>query len=123
MTTHARTTKTRLALALAALLAAAPFAGAHEGGHTPIPENAAKEVAGMVAGKLSEKDRGLGFGKLDASWKQLPATAISIRKKGQDYYIVDVTHAGEKRTLSILMSSAGEVYDANFTGTFPGITP
>lgn len=113
--------KTRLAIVLVALVTGVPIASAHEGGHQPIPAGAAMEVAGMVAGKLADTDRGLGFGKLEKSWKEVPPEAISIKKKGQGYYIVDVVNAAEKRTLSVLMSSAGEVYDANFTGKFPGV--
>lgn len=113
--------KTRLAILLIALVAEAPTVSAHDGGHQPIPPGSAMEVAGMVAGKLADADKGLGFGKLADSWKQIPPEAISVRKKGRGYYIVEVVNAAEKRTLTVLMSSAGEVYDANFTGTFPGI--
>lgn len=106
---------------LAFLLGTVP-AQAHEGGHQPVPESAAMQIAANVAGKLADKDRGMGFGQLDKSWKLIPPAAVSVKKRGQGYYIVEVFNLKEKRTLSVLMSEAGEVYDANFTGAFPGLT-
>jgi hypothetical protein len=42
-------------------------------------------------------------------------------KKGSGYYLVSVLNTVEEKTLYVLMSDAGEVYNANFTGEFDGI--
>jgi len=52
---------------------------------------------------------------------QLPLSDKRIHKKGDGYYIVGLTNIKEEKSLFILMSISGEVYDANFTGNFPGL--
>jgi len=89
--------------------------------HEPITEVQAISVATEVLIELSSRDVGLAFGKLNQSWTAIPAKELSIYKKGIDYYIVSAFHATEKKTLYILMSNTGEVYDANFNGAFKGI--
>lgn len=96
-------------------------AHAHTGGHGPVDEQQARQIALKVAEQLAERDAGLGFGKLEPSWTGLPIEAVAIHRKGEGYYIVRVEHAGEDRTLFVLMSIAGEVYDANFSGKFQGL--
>lgn len=91
------------------------------GSHTPVSPEEALNIAKGVAVTLSEEDRGMGFGKLDDSWKTVPADNISIGKTGPGFYIVTLKNVSEERTLYVLMSNMGEVYDANFSGKFEGI--
>ncbi len=87
----------------------------------PITEQAAMSLGKDVASQLSMKDGGLGFGKLPASWNSVPPKNIKLHKKGEGYHIVSVVNEGEKKTLYVLMSTEGEVYDANFTGEFKNL--
>lgn len=89
--------------------------------HGPISESAAQSLALDVATNLSSRDAGLGFGQLPKSWASIPAKNVAITKKGPGYYIVSVLNESEKKTLYILMSDGGEVFDANFTGEFEGV--
>lgn len=89
--------------------------------HHSISESAAQSLALEVAVNLSSRDAGLGFGQLPATWASVPAKNVAISKKGKGYYIVSVLNDSEKKTLYILISDAGEVYDANFSGEFEGV--
>ncbi len=86
--------------------------------HGPISESAAQSLALDVATDLSSRDAGLDFGQLPKTWASVPAKNVAITNKGPGYYIVSVLNESEKKTLYILMSDSGEVFDANFTGKF-----
>lgn len=94
---------------------------AHEGGHGPIPPIGAVVVAKDVTEQFVKYDSGLGFGKLPESWATIHAKNISIHERGEGYYIVSLKNEAEKKTFYVLMSSSGEVYDADFTGKFEGL--
>ncbi len=95
---------------------------AHPGGHAAtITDEQAIAIGADAAEQLAEYDVGLGFGKLDASWKGLSQDAVQIYVRGEGYVIVSVTNTYEKETLYVLMSVSGTVYDANFTGEFEGL--
>lgn len=98
-----------------------PIVFAHPGGHGPIDETQAQLRALSVTNYLTEEDIGLGFGKLGESWNNLPGDAVRIHTRGEGYYIVSVTNTVEKKTLYILMTVSGDVYDANFSGKFSGL--
>ncbi len=89
--------------------------------HGPISESAAQSLALDVATKLSSRNAGLGFGQLPKTWASVPTKNVAITKKGPGYYIVSVHNESEKKTLYILISYGGEVFDANFTGKFEGV--
>lgn len=91
------------------------------GSHSPVSPAEALNIAKDAAVMLAEEDRGMGFGKLDDSWKTVPADNISIGKTGPGFYIVTLGNISEKRTLYVLMSNTGDLYDANFSGKFEGI--
>lgn len=97
------------------------FAGSGHSHAPPIDDEGALTVASTTIKQLTTKDVGLGFGKLDDSWDAIAQDAKRIHTKEKRYYIVSAHHQQEGRTLFILMSSRGEVYDANFTGEFPAI--
>jgi hypothetical protein len=90
-------------------------------GHGPIVESDAQSLALDIATTLSSRDVGLGFGQLPATWASVSASNVAIAKKGQGYFIVSVLNENENKTLYILMSDGGEVYDVNFTGEFKGV--
>lgn len=94
---------------------------AHPGGHGDIALNEAQaiSVAYSVIKQFITHDPGLGFGKLDNSWNNLPQAAKFIHKKHHDYYIIGFSN--KNRTLFVLISTSGDVYDANFTGHFEGL--
>jgi hypothetical protein len=90
----------------------------HGGSHGPISPEKAQVVATKVANQFTQNDAGLGFGKLALNWLDLPAEQSSIHKEGKGYYIVKLDNSDENKSLYVLMSITGEVYDANFTGEF-----
>ena len=94
---------------------------AHGGGHGPVSKATAMAIALNTASQFSDFDSGIGFGKLDNSWKTLGAESSNIHVDGNGYYIVSVENKQESKTLYILMSESGSVYDANFTGKFPKV--
>ena len=54
-------------------------------------------------------------------WLSIPDESVGISKFGPGYYSVAMDHEDEERTLYILMTNTGNVYDVNFTGEFKGI--
>lgn len=110
-----------LLLTIALLFASPAFA--HPGGHgPPVDEAQALAIAENVARRLADEDFGLGFGQLKPSWKELPAGSVRTHIKGQGFMIMAVENPKESRTLFVLMSENGSVYDANFTGVFGRLT-
>ena len=94
---------------------------AHGGGHGPISETRAIDVTSFTVNQFVHFDAGLGFGKLNKSWNAISTDEKRIHRKGDGYYIVSATNKQEGKTLYVLMSIGGEVYDANFTGEFKGL--
>ena len=94
---------------------------AHPGGHGPVSDERALQLATLAAINLSASDMGLGFGQLDNSWAFLPEEAKKIHVRKEDYVIVSLFHEKEDRTLYVLMTTTGDVLDANFSGDFPGL--
>lgn len=94
---------------------------AHGGGHGPVSEREAIIIAARITHQFVDFDAGLGFGRLEGSWKKLALETKRVHEKGDGYYIVSVTNKEEGKTLYVLMSIVGEVYDANFSGEFPGL--
>ena len=86
-----------------------------------ISESVALIVAQRASASMSRKDAGLGFGQLSESWSSVAKENLALFKKGTGYYIVSVLNPTEKKTLYVLMSESGKVYDANFAGEFDGI--
>jgi len=93
--------------------------GSHS--HSPISPEKAQVVATNVANQFTSMDAGLGFGQLPLNWLDLPAEQSSLYKSGKGYYIVKLDNSDEEKSLFVLMSITGEVYDANFTGEFKGL--
>ncbi|MGH1470314.1 MAG: DUF6488 family protein [Cellvibrionaceae bacterium] len=82
------------------------------------------QIAGLKAAKVfSEVDSGLGFGKLPESWSVLTGSDTKIHMSGKGYFIVAVSNEAEAKTLYVLMSSTGDLFDANFNGNFPKLNP
>ncbi|MFT5085101.1 MAG: hypothetical protein ACI9Y1_003158 [Lentisphaeria bacterium] len=89
--------------------------------HGPITETQALSLTAEVAKQLTEKDAGLEIGQLPVSWASVAKENIATFKKGKGYYVMSVDNKSETKTLYVLMSSTGEVYDANFSGIFKGV--
>lgn len=110
-----------VALTLLTLCASQSLLAHSDHSHGPISTSAAQSLALDVAKNLASRDAGLGFGQLAKSWQSIPAKNVVITKTGKGYYIVSVLNESENKTLHVLMSDGGEVYDANFTGKFKGV--
>ncbi len=94
---------------------------AHADGHGPVSPEMATAIALDAAGQFTSFDAGLGFGQLGSGWKGLGKETANLVTKGKGYYIVSVTNQAEGKTLYVLMSVSGSIYDANFTGEFPKV--
>jgi hypothetical protein len=86
-----------------------------------ISESVAFIIAQRATTSMSKKDAGLGFGQLNDSWSELPKKDLSMHKQGKGYYVVSVLNRKEEKTVYVLMSHFGEVFDANLIGEFVGI--
>ena len=58
---------------------------------------------------------------LDSTWEQVSDQEKSIVRKGKGFYILKFVQKEEDKNLFLLMSSSGELYDANFDGEFNGL--
>lgn len=117
--------KILLSLLLSAALFISQYAAAHGDHEYQEPRFISESVALIVAQRattsMTRKDAGLGFGQLRESWSAISKDDMAIHKKGSGYYVVSVFNKGEEKTLYVLMSKTGEVYDANLIGEFDGI--
>lgn len=93
----------------------------HDGEHKPVNEGQAVAIALDTAKQFVDFDPGLDFGTLDASWKNATMKDAKMHKKGNGYFIIGILNRDENRTLYVLVSIMGEVYDANFSGDFEGL--
>jgi hypothetical protein len=97
------------------------ISSAHEG-HGEYYVMAEKEVIPIanvhLAGLIEESFELKGVGKLDESWNRVHDADKAITKKGDGYYIVSFKHPQQNKTLYLLLSSSGDLYDVNFSGNF-----
>lgn len=92
---------------------------AHEGHeHHYVTETVAVDIGKQFAAAHTQADSRFGLGKLPASWGEVPAENAKLLRNGDGFYIVTVTNDDENKTLYVLMSSEGGIWDANFTGEF-----
>jgi len=117
--------KILIAALIASLLFVAQNVAAHgDHGYEPpreISESVALIIAQRATTSMSKKDSGLGFGQLNESWSEIPSKDVSMHKQGKGYYVISVLNKKEEKTVYVLMSNFGEVYDANLIGEFDGI--
>jgi len=123
-------------LTAALLLATAPatYAGSgHDHGHShggsthshgeeakKIDDKGAIAAASNGVAAIIEQKHQVEGSALDAAWATTADADKKISKKGNGYYIV--SFAGkDSKTLYVLLSDAGEVYDANYSGAFEGL--
>ncbi len=116
----------KLIFALSGFLLLQPhFAEAHGDHDYREPRIVSESIATIIAQRattsMTKKDVGLGFGQLSQSWTDVAKDDLSVFKKGSDYYVISVPNKEEEKTLYVLMSDRGEVYDANLSGDFHGI--
>lgn len=113
--------KRLIILALLSTLFSVQQVSAH-GSHEQVSEQAALKIGAEMSHQMVSNDAGLGFGKLAESWKSVAiGEDVKLHQRGRGYYIVAVVNSIEKKTLYVLMSNTGEVYDTNFSGEFNGV--
>src|SRR4051812_20047725 len=64
---------------------------AHEN-HATLSEPDLQKIGKEAAANLTTQDPGLGFGKLPASWNDVPLKKAKIHKKYHGYTVVAVTN-------------------------------
>lgn len=104
------------------LLTSPLIAQAHIGGHGEISEvdvipMASEHVAALIEDGVELPE----IGKLDKGWRNVDPSNKKIDQKGDGYYVVSFAHPKEEKTLYLLLSLSGDLYDANFTGKFEGL--
>lgn len=87
--------------------------------HPPMEPKEAEQAALRAAGYFTTRDMGLGFGQLNKSWNELGLEAAKVYRADKGYFIVAVKNPGKGKTLYVLLSDEGDIYDANFSGDFP----
>jgi hypothetical protein len=113
--------KFRMILCLVAGLFISSNLIAHGSGHASITEQKALVIATQITQGFASVDPQLGFGKVSESWAKIGAESATVYQSGVGYYIVKVTNPSDERVFYILMSTEGEVYDANTSGKFEGV--
>lgn len=102
--------------------------GHSHGGSTHSHGEAAKKIddKGAIAAAskniaaLIEQKKPVGGTALDATWATTTDADKKISKKGNGYYVVSFAGKATK-TLYVLLSDTGELYDANYSGKFEGL--
>lgn len=98
----------------------------HDHGHshgpsTQLDDKGALKAANSGLKQLVERKLPVEEIVLDDSWLNLPEESKSISKKGTGYYVVSFKNEAADKTVFILLSSAGDLYDVNFSGEFKGL--
>ena len=90
----------------------------HEGGHGEASQEDIISIATEHVTALALEGVDVtGIGKLDQSWTTVPkANKKFTKNKGA--YVVTFKHPKEDRTLYLLLSPSGDLYDVNYTGQF-----
>lgn len=104
-------------LGLSLLVSSMAFSHSDHG--APLNDVQAISKATEYVGMIVEKPELMAALKLDSSWKKV--TDKKVHKKSVRYFIVSLHNASQKKTLYVLLSTYGELYDANFSGVFKGL--
>ena len=119
--------------ALVLFVASTAYAGPshhHEHGHdhghshgtqTKLDDNGAIAAASKGVSAIIGQKQLIAGAALDAAWEKTASTAKSVSEKGKGYFIVKFDSQDTGKSLYLLLSDAGEVYDANYTGQFAGL--
>lgn len=87
-----------------------------------IDEKGALTASATAINTLVRQALPVEGGLLDESWAQVGNEARTIHKTGKGYFIVLIKNeTGEENSLYLLLSDKGELYDANYTGSFEGL--
>jgi hypothetical protein len=110
-----------LILTLISFIISINVAFAHGGEHTRIKESQVIEYSDKNIAIVVDQQIKIEGKKLDKSWLNIAKSNKKIYKKGEGYYISTFIDTQNNKTLYILLSNAGELYDANYSGKFEGI--
>lgn len=87
-----------------------------------LDEKGILRSSGAAIEKLVRQALPVEGGLLDESWEAVAADKRQIHRQGKGYYIVAVNKSDEDDgTLYLLLSDKGELYDANYNGSFEGL--
>ena len=116
--------KMRVFLILFILLCLISVSFAHFGGHgdgeevslswNEVISVATHHVADLIKLQVDLKD----IGVLDKSWNDVAPSAKKFDKRESGDFIVSFAHPVEKKTLYLLLSPFGDLYEVNFSGNF-----
>lgn len=110
-----------LILLSASLSYAGPGHGHSHGAPVQLDDKGLISAASQGISAIVKQKHQIEGKALDEAWINTPDSEKSISKKGRGYSIVKFENKITKQNLFILLSDAGQVYDANFTGQFSGL--
>lgn len=107
-----------LLFALTICLTNVQYASAHGGGHahTQLTSQQVLELAPKYIDIIIKKEKDVDGEKLTADWREVAASNIKVKEEKEWYYII--TAKNDKKTLYMLISKKGKLYEANFSGKF-----
>jgi len=117
MTAFIRTTSI---LVICLQLLAGASAVAHPGHEHVLTEKQAILRGKAVVSSLIRKEEPVNGEILDESWQQ--ATDTATCKETPEYYLIAVDNRTARKTLYLLLTSAGKYLRANFDGQFADLT-
>jgi hypothetical protein len=106
---------------LISLMLSTSLAFAHGGGHATIKESQVIQYSDKKIAIIVDQQIKIEGKKLDKSWLNIAKSNKKIYKKGEGYYMSSFKNDKNNKTLYILLSVAGELYDANYSGKFEGL--
>lgn len=97
----------------------AHFGGHGEGEEVELSWNEVISVATQHVGELIKLQVDLkDIGVLDKSWNNVVPSAKKFDRRENGDFIVSFAHPVEKKTLYMLLSPVGDLYEVNFSGNF-----
>jgi len=106
---------------LISLILSSSLTLAHGGGHKKIKDSQIIEYSDRNISIVVNKEVKIEGDKLDKSWLTIPGSNKKIHKRGNGYYIITFKNDQNHKTLYILLSEEGELYNANYSGKFDGL--
>jgi hypothetical protein len=120
-----------IAFLVALIFAPTAYAGPghdHAHGHShshkvrkKLDEAGAIKAASKGVGIIIEQKHSVEGEELDADWGKVPEGAKTVSQKGKGFYIVKFEKSDASKSLYVLMSDSGVVYDTNYSGEFKGV--
>lgn len=81
------------------------------GDHGSISESSAVYIANNAVKKMTFKDMGFQVGKLEESWKSIPAEDVKVIEVGEGFYLISARNQESKKEIFLKIDETGQVLD------------